>query len=117
MNTAMAAGIPVGIAVGIILVVIILRFINRNKKVTTEYDERQKQIRGEGYKIAFFAVLLFEAAMCAVSLLPDLPVLFAAIRHVAGLLHLPCGRALMNRRYLIYAPALKTAVINPVLRI
>lgn len=74
MNTAMAAGIPVGIAVGIILVVIILRFINRNKKVTTEYDERQKQIRGEGYKIAFFAVLLYEAVMCAVSLIPDLPV-------------------------------------------
>ena len=47
MNTAMAAGIPVGIAVGIILVVIILRYINRNKKITTEYDERQKQIRGE----------------------------------------------------------------------
>ena len=72
-NAAMNTGIAVGVAVGIILVIVILRFINRNKKVTTDYDERQKQIRGEGYKIAFYAVLFYEAAMCVISPLSDLP--------------------------------------------
>ena len=71
-NSYRTAGLAVGIAVGLILVVIILRFVNRNKKVATEYDERQKQIRGEGYKIAFYAVLIYEAVMCALAPLYDI---------------------------------------------
>ena len=73
-SAAMNSGVAVGLVVGIILVVFILRFINRNKKVTTDYDERQKQIRGEGYKIAFYAIVIYEAVMCIISPLPDLPV-------------------------------------------
>lgn len=68
------AGIAVGITVGVIVAILLLRFINRNKKVTTDYDERQKQIRGEGYKIAFYAVLVYEAVMCGFSTLDILPV-------------------------------------------
>ncbi len=74
-NVGKTAGFAVGVAVGLILVVIILRFVNRNKKIATEYDERQKIIRGEGYKIAFYAVVIYEAVMCALApLYESLPV-------------------------------------------
>ena len=72
-SAAMNSGVAVGIVVGLIIVIFILKFINRNKKITTEYDERQKQIRGEGYKIAFYAIVIYEAVMCVISPLSDLP--------------------------------------------
>ena len=40
----------------------------RHKKLTTEYDEMQKQIRGEGYKYAFYAVLILEAVLCVLTM-------------------------------------------------
>ena len=46
----------------------IIRYVNRNKKLTTEYDEMQKQIRGEGYKYAFYAVLILEAVLCVLTM-------------------------------------------------
>ena len=49
-NSARMIGVTIGIIVGLIIAIFIIRYVNRNKKLTTEYDEMQKQIRGEGYK-------------------------------------------------------------------
>ena len=51
----------------------IIRYVNRNKKLTTEYDEMQKQIRGEGYKYAFYTVMIVEAILCVLTLGMVLP--------------------------------------------
>ena len=72
-NGARMMGVMVGIAVGLIIAVIIIRFVNRNKGMTTEYDEMQKLIRGEGYKYAFYAMLIFEAVMCVLAMGIELP--------------------------------------------
>ena len=50
-NSARMIGVTIGIIVGLILTIFIIRYVNRNKKLTTEYDEMQKQIRGEGYNM------------------------------------------------------------------
>ena len=60
---ARSAGFTVGLAVGIILVVLLLKFANTNHKKETEYDERQKAIRGRGYMFAFYTMMIYEAIM------------------------------------------------------
>ncbi len=47
--------ITLGITVG--LIVLIFKFSNSNGKMKNEYDERQKAIRGEGYKYGFYAAI------------------------------------------------------------
>ena len=63
-NSARMIGVTIGIIVGLIVAIFIIRYVNRNKKLTTEYDEMQKQIRGEGYKYAFYTVMILEAVLC-----------------------------------------------------
>ena len=72
-NEARMIGVAVGIAVGLLIVAFVLRFINRNKAMATEYDEMQKQIRGVGYRYAFFTVMIFEAFLCILTLGMELP--------------------------------------------
>ena len=60
-NSARMIGVTIGIIVGLILTIFVIRYVNRNKKLTTEYDEMQKQIRGEGYKYAFYAGIVLPA--------------------------------------------------------
>ena len=49
-----ASGMTVGLIVGLILAVILLKFGNTNRKFKTEYDERQKEIRGMAYTYGFY---------------------------------------------------------------
>ena len=67
-NSARMIGVTIGIIVGLILTIFVIRYVNRNKKLTTKYDEMQKQIRGEGYKYAFYAVLILEAVLCVLTM-------------------------------------------------
>ena len=66
MSTLSTAWI-IGIMVGAVLVVLLLKLINKNGKAKTEYDERQLIERGKAYKYGFFAALL----TCAVLILLD----------------------------------------------
>ena len=63
-----SAGFAVGLAVGIVLVVILLKFANTNHKKETEYDERQKAVRGRGYMYGFYAMMIYEAIMICASM-------------------------------------------------
>ena len=38
-NSARMIGVTIGIIVGLIIAIFIIRYVNRNKKLTTEYDE------------------------------------------------------------------------------
>ncbi len=67
MSSARSAGFAVGIMVGIILVVCLFRLANKDGKTKSEYDERQKLIRGCGYKYGFFAMTVVEALMMCFS--------------------------------------------------
>ena len=44
-NSARMIGVTIGIIVGLIVAIFIIRYVNRNRKLTTEYDEMQKLIR------------------------------------------------------------------------
>ena len=62
-----------GIIVGLIVAVFVFRYVHRNKTLYTEYDEMQRQIRGEGYKYAFYTVLILEAVLCVLTMGMELP--------------------------------------------
>ena len=72
-NEARMMGVIAGIAVGLLFTFVIFRFVNRNKKMTTEYDEMQQQIRGVGYKYAFYTVILYEALMGVLMMGTEVP--------------------------------------------
>ncbi len=96
------AGLVVGIMVGLILVVILLKFANKDKKVKTEYDERQQTIKNKGYVIGFYSmvtVLAIEALWSLTGLdfpLPDFSMYFATI--LIGVTVM-CGYAIWNGVY------------------
>lgn len=46
------------ILVSLLIIFFIFKSINNNKKVKTQYDERQAAIRGEGFKYAFFTACI-----------------------------------------------------------
>ena len=83
-NSARMIGVTIGLIVGLIIAIFIIRYVNRNKKLTTEYDEMQKQIRGEGYKYAFYTVVIYEAVMCVLTMGMEVPAEQFVI-HYAGI--------------------------------
>ena len=68
MNIFRSTGFVAGVLVGLILVVIIFKLANTNHKVKTEYDERQREIRGKAYMYGFYAIIVWEAVMMALDL-------------------------------------------------
>ena len=68
MEFLRSSSFAIGICIGLIFCVIIFRFANRNKKLKSEYDERQLQIRGRSYMFAFYAVVIYEALMTCLSI-------------------------------------------------
>ena len=82
-NTGRIMGVASGVLIGLVIAVIMLRFVNKNKKMTAEYDEMQKLVRGRGYMYAFYTVLIFEALMCVLSMGVELPAEQSVIHFVA----------------------------------
>ena len=62
-SLGMMSGILVGIVVAVILVIV----LNKNHKLKCDYDERQEQIHGKGYKYGFYTVVIYEAIMMCLS--------------------------------------------------
>ena len=52
-NIGRMFGVISGVLIGLVIAVIMLRFVNKNKKMTAEYDEMQKLVRGRGYMASF----------------------------------------------------------------
>ena len=68
MNIFKSAGVAVGLVIGLIIAVIILKAANTNRKAKTEYDERQKEIRGRAYMYAFYTVIVLECVMMLIDI-------------------------------------------------
>ncbi|MBQ9120710.1 MAG: hypothetical protein IJY09_11770 [Lachnospiraceae bacterium] len=60
MNVEMLAGIITGIVLGIILLLVVALFMTKKGTgIRPQYDERQQQVRGIGYKYAFFTMMFY----------------------------------------------------------
>ena len=55
-----SAGLAFGIMIGLIIAVALILVANNNKKVRTEYDERQLRVRGDAYRYAFYTIIVYE---------------------------------------------------------
>ena len=79
MNEFRTIGFVIGLLVGLILVTVIFKYANKDKKCKTEYDERQLLIRGKAYKIAFWVLSVCMCVCVVVDMLfPHMVPLFAA---------------------------------------
>ena len=85
-NIYKSAGMAVGIVVGLILAVALVLIANNNRKVRTEYDERQLRVRGDAYRYAFYTVVIWEAVLLVLAVGEfNLPVP-AYVLHFAGVI-------------------------------
>lgn len=65
-------GIAAGIAVAAVIVILVRTVLKKKTNVfSNEYDERQKVIQGEGYKIAYFTALILVALGGLISILTE----------------------------------------------
>ena len=85
-----SAGLAIGILVGLVVAVALILISNNNRKVRTEYDERQLRVRGDAYRYAFYTVVIWEAVLIVLAYgdfhlpVPDLALHFAGI--IAGVI-------------------------------
>ena len=56
-------GFTVGLMFAAVLIVILFKFANSNRKVKSEYDERQQALRGKAYQYSFYTMVALEAVM------------------------------------------------------
>lgn len=61
MSVSMKVGILVGILLGVIIILLFLKLTKNDGDMKCKYDERQANIRGKGYKLSFFTLLLYNA--------------------------------------------------------
>ena len=59
-NIFKSAGVAVGIVFGLILAIALIMIANKNRKIKTEYDERQLRVRGDAYRYAYYTVVIWE---------------------------------------------------------
>lgn len=58
-----AYGLIMGLLAGVMITLALLRYINKNRRLRTEYDEMQKIARGEAYMYGFYTLLASEAIL------------------------------------------------------
>ena len=73
MNGIMFAGIVTGIVVGVVLALIGAKYTKKNKKEKFTYDERQKAVRGDGYKYAFYTLMIYNVIYACLDIALDRP--------------------------------------------
>lgn len=63
MAAGRMVGVSVGIMIGLIICLVLFRYMNRDSRVKTQYDEMQEITRGRAYKYAFWAMVICEAVL------------------------------------------------------
>ncbi|MCR4740364.1 MAG: hypothetical protein K5886_08940 [Lachnospiraceae bacterium] len=66
MGTKMAIGVAAGLIIGLVIAAVLLKVANTDRRMKTEYDERQQKIRGKSYMYGFYTILF---CLVAVTLL------------------------------------------------
>ncbi|MCR5801820.1 MAG: hypothetical protein K6G57_05755 [Lachnospiraceae bacterium] len=107
-------GITVGIVVGLIISVFVLKAMNKNNKMKTEYDEMQEKVRGKAYKYAFWTMAAFETLMVIIEVL-EIKVPFSGFTlHVIPIIIAACVHAVysvMNGAYIGLNTNVKTTFV------
>lgn len=67
-NIYRSAGVAFGICIGLIIAVVLVIIANNNRKIKTQYDERQSKVRGDAYRYAFYTVLIYEVIIMVVEI-------------------------------------------------
>ena len=62
-STASMIGLAIGITVGLIICIFVFRYMNKDKKMATKYDEMQEIVRGRAYKYSFWVLLILIAIL------------------------------------------------------
>lgn len=90
MNEGIFTGMLTGITFGIVLAVLLIALCNKDRKIKTEYDERQQQVRGKGFKYAFFTVfgaiivlIVLKAAEVAIPIHDSVVLFFIVVLGIA----------------------------------
>ena len=60
---AESIGVVCGIIIGLIICLVIFRVCNKDKRLKSEYDERQLVIRGKAYKAGFYTAIVYLAIL------------------------------------------------------
>ena len=68
MNVSRLVGVCFGFLVGIIIVILFSKKANTNGKIKTEYDERQKVVRGQSFKYGYYTYIILLAIMMLTSM-------------------------------------------------
>ena len=93
-NPAQATGLLIGVVFGLIIAAFLIRYMNRDKKWKTEYDEMQQRARGKAFCYAFYTVMILEAVLIFVDLFGIRLPMTAAVTHftliVIGIVVLAC---------------------------
>ena len=58
-NFGKMTGILTGVVIGLVVLAVIFVICNKNRKLKTEYDERQQILRGNGYRFGFYAMTVW----------------------------------------------------------
>ena len=85
-NIFKSAGIAVGILIGLILAFALILISNNNRKVRTEYDERQLRVRGDAYRYAFYSVIICEVILLILEFGEVVLPIPAYVLHFGGIL-------------------------------
>lgn len=59
VNVARVIGFIVGSVFSLVLIAVLMKIMNKNRKIRTEYDERQKLLRGNGYRYGAVVAMLY----------------------------------------------------------
>ena len=63
MELLNSVGFAVMIAVVVVICIVIFKFANKDHKIKTEYDERQKALKGRGYMYGFYTTAIWDAVV------------------------------------------------------
>ncbi len=64
---AYGTALALGIIVGLVLVIFVIKFMNKDSASATKYDEMQQRARGFAYKYGFFAMVITELVLMVLS--------------------------------------------------
>lgn len=65
--TADTFGVIMGLATGLIITAILMTFFNKDGRLKTQYDERQKSVRGRAYKYGFYGIVITNAILLIIA--------------------------------------------------
>jgi hypothetical protein len=71
MNKYMALGVLTGVIFGLVLVGLLLKFTKKDGSIKCKFDERQALIRGTGFKMSFFTLLVYDAVYGLIGIMID----------------------------------------------